>query len=147
MPFGLIGAFVVAYGYQCPVVGDVVELLEEVGYHMDVEGPAKCGGKVSRLLGISGDYLGRICDGARDAGDATGLLHSAQPCVLLRAYAAGRCLDLNGSEHGELLSDHVGRDGDGAPADEISATACEAELHGPAGARIRQLADLIAEEA
>ena len=62
LPFGLIGAFVVAYGYQCPVGWDIGELLEEVGYHMDGEGPAKCGGKVGRLLGISGDYLGRICD-------------------------------------------------------------------------------------
>ena len=62
MPFGLIGAFVVAYGYQSPVVGDIGELLEEVGYHMNGEVPAKCGGKVGRLLGISGDYLRRICD-------------------------------------------------------------------------------------
>ena len=50
MPFGLIGAFVVAYGYQSPVVGDIGELLEEVGYHMNGEVPAKCGGKVGRLL-------------------------------------------------------------------------------------------------
>ena len=43
MPFGLIGAFVVAYGYQGPVIGDIGELLEEVGYHMDGERPAEFG--------------------------------------------------------------------------------------------------------
>jgi hypothetical protein len=31
LPFGLIGALVVANGYQCPVIGDIGELLEEVG--------------------------------------------------------------------------------------------------------------------
>jgi hypothetical protein len=37
-------------------------LIEEVGYHMDGERPAKCGRKVGRLLGVAGDYLRRICD-------------------------------------------------------------------------------------
>ena len=43
LPFGLIGPLVVAYGYQGPVVGDIGELLEEVGYHMDGERPAEFG--------------------------------------------------------------------------------------------------------
>jgi len=42
LPFGLIGALVVADGYQCPVVRDIGELLEEIGYHMDGERPANC---------------------------------------------------------------------------------------------------------
>lgn len=44
LPFGLVGALVVAYGYQCPVGGDVGELIEEAGYHMDGERPAKFDG-------------------------------------------------------------------------------------------------------
>ena len=114
---------------------------------MDGEGPAKCGGKVGRSLGISGDYLRRICDGASDACDATGLLHSVEPCVLLRADAAGGCLYLDAGEHGDLTAHHVGRDGDGAPADQISGATGEAELNRPAGAWIRQLANLIAKQA
>lgn len=55
-------------------------------------------------------------------------------------------LDLDAGEHCQLLADHVGCDGDGAPANEISRATCEAKLHGPAGAWIRQLAHLIAEE-
>lgn len=43
LPFGLIGALVVANGYQCPVIGDIGKLIEEVGYHMDGERPAEFG--------------------------------------------------------------------------------------------------------
>lgn len=56
-------------------------------------------------------------------------------------------LDLDAGEHCQLLADHVGCDGDGAPANEISRATCEAKLHHAASARIRQLSDLIAEEA
>ena len=53
LPFGLVGAFVVADGYQCPVVGDIGELVEEIGCHMATERPAKFGRKVGRLAVIS----------------------------------------------------------------------------------------------
>ena len=55
-------------------------------------------------------------------------------------------LYLDAGEHGELTAHHIGRDGDGAPSDEVCGATCEAELHGPAGTWIWQLADLIAEE-
>lgn len=57
LPFGLIGALVVADGYQCPVVGDIGELLEEIGCHMATERPAEFGRKVGRLPVISADCL------------------------------------------------------------------------------------------
>jgi len=50
-------------------------------------------------------------------------------------------------EHGQLLADHLRGHGDGAPANEISGTTGQAKLHGPAGAGIWELADLIAEQA
>jgi hypothetical protein len=43
LPFRLIGALVVADGYECPVIRDIGELIEEFGYHMDGERPAKFG--------------------------------------------------------------------------------------------------------
>lgn len=57
------------------------------------------------------------------------------------------CLHLDAGEHGELTAHHIGRDGDGAPADKVCRTTCEAKLHGAAGAWIWQLTDLITEEA
>jgi hypothetical protein len=43
LPFGLIWALVVADGNKRPMVGDIGELLEEIGYHMDGERPAEFG--------------------------------------------------------------------------------------------------------
>ena len=39
----LMGALVVADGYQCPVIGDIGESIKEVGYHMNGERPAEFG--------------------------------------------------------------------------------------------------------
>jgi hypothetical protein len=55
--------------------------------------------------------------------------------------------DFYRGEHSQLLADHLWSHGDGAPADEISRATGQAELHGPVGAWIWELAHLIAEEA
>ena len=39
----------------------------------------------------------------------------------LLAHAAGGALHLNAGEHRNTLADHLGRDGDGAPADQVTA--------------------------
>ena len=57
------------------------------------------------------------------------------------------CLDLDAGEYGQALANHVGSDGDGAPADQVSGTTGEAELNGAAGAGIWELTDLITEQA
>jgi len=67
--------------------------------------------------------------------------------VLIGCHAACCGLDFDGCEDGNLLPHHVGRDGDGAQADEISRATGETELHGPAGAWVGQGAGVIAEEA
>ena len=74
-------------------------------------------------------------------------MDAAEPCLLLWPQAPGWRFDFYRCEHGHLTADHAWSDGDDAPADQISGTAREAELHGPAGAWIWQLADLIAKEA
>jgi len=66
--------------------------------------------------------------------------------VLLWPDAAMLGLNFNAGEHCQLLADHIGCDGDGAPTDEISGATCKAELNGPAGTWIRQLAHLIAKQ-
>jgi hypothetical protein len=44
LPLGLIGALVVAYSYQCPVIRELRELLEKIGYHMEGVRPTEFGG-------------------------------------------------------------------------------------------------------
>ncbi len=55
--------------------------------------------------------------------------------------------DFYRGEHSQLLADHLWGHGDSAPADQVSGAAGQAELHGPAGAGVRQLADLITKQA
>ena len=74
-------------------------------------------------------------------------MNATEPRLLLRADAACGCLDFNAGEYSDPLPNHVGRDGHGAPADQVCGAACQAELHRPAGAGIGQLADLITEKA
>lgn len=50
-------------------------------------------------------------------------------------------------EDGDALAHHLWGDGDRAPADQVGGASGKAELHGPAGAWVGQLAHLIAEEA
>ena len=68
-----------------------------------------------------------------------------QPCLLLRAYASGRCLDLDARKYSHLLAHHVRGDRDGAIADEVGAAFAEAELH-RAAIGITERAGVIAEE-
>jgi hypothetical protein len=42
-------------------------------------------------------------------------------CLLLRADASGRCLDLNAGEYRYLLAHHVRGDRDGPVADQVGA--------------------------
>ena len=64
----------------------------------------------------------------------------------IQEYAAEFTSDAASGEDGYLLAHHVGRDGDGEQADEIGRATGEAELHGPAGARIWQGAGVIAKQ-
>jgi hypothetical protein len=68
-----------------------------------------------------------------------------QPCLLLRAYASGRGLDLNAGEHRYLLAHHVRGDRDGPVADQVGAAFAEAKLHRSA-VLVAQRAGVIAEE-
>ena len=74
-------------------------------------------------------------------------MDSAKPGVLSWRETARRRLDFNAGEDGHALANHVGCDGDGAPADQVSGATGEAKLNGPAGAWIWELADLITEKA
>jgi len=65
--------------------------------------------------------------------------------VLSRRDAACGGFDFDRGEDGQLLPDVLGFNRDGAPADEIGTTGgCNAELHIATGARIGQLAAVIA---
>ena len=88
----------------------------------------------------------RICNRSGNASDATSATDGLQPVLLGWCDAADGGLDLDAGEHGELLAHHVGGDGDGAPADQVSAAACEAEGDQPASVWVGEAADLIAEQ-
>lgn len=70
-----------------------------------------------------------------------------EPVLLLWCGATFGGLHFDTGEHRNLLANHVGRDGDGAQADEISGTTSKAELNGAAGAWIREGAGVVAEQA
>lgn len=102
--------------------------------------------KIQDLTGWSSDDFAGISHAARHAGNATSTADDAEPCLLLRAKAAGGGLHLDAAEHGQSGAHHVWGDGDRAPADQVSGAASEAKGDQPAGAGIGQGAHLIAEQ-
>ena len=71
----------------------------------------------------------RILYGSCNARDTTSRLHCFQPLLLLWPYPASRCLDLNAGKNSHLLANHVWRDGQLFPADQVSTAFAEAKLH------------------
>ena len=51
--------------------------------------------------------------------------------LLLWSYPAGRGLDLDGCEDCHLLTNHIWRDGDLLPTDQVSAALAKTELNWP----------------
>jgi hypothetical protein len=72
-------------------------------------------------------------------------LDRIKPCLLLRAYASGRGLDLNAGEYSYLLAHHVWGDRDAPVADQVGAAFAQAKLH-RAAIGIAQRAGVIAEQ-
>ena len=90
----------------------------------------------------------RIGNRAGDASDATCLGDGLEPGLLLGPDAACcGCLDLDAGEDCQACADHGLSNGDGAPADQVSAALGQAEGDEPTGAWIGQAAHLIAEDA
>ena len=77
--------------------------------------------------------------------DTTSASDHVEPVLLLWCGATFGGLDLDAGEHRNLLANHVGRDGDGAQANQISGTTSQAELNGAASAWIWEGACVIAE--
>jgi len=91
--------------------------------------------------------VSRILDRSCNSCDPTSASDHMEPVLLLWRGATFRGLDFNAGEHRNLLANHVGRDGDGAQADQISGTTSQAELNGAASAWIWKGAGVVAEQA
>ena len=77
---------------------------------------------------IHGQPLG-VLDAACHASNAASSLHRIQPLLLLWPEPASWGLDLDAEEHGDALADHLLSDRARCPADQISASFAQAELH------------------
>ena len=87
----------------------------------------------------------RILDTPCYACDAASRLDRIQPCLLLRADAAGRGFDLDAGEYSYLLAHHVRGDRDAPVADQVGAALAQAKLHW-AAVLVAERAGVIAEE-
>ena len=87
----------------------------------------------------------RIIDTPCHASNAACGLDRIKPCLLLRADASGRGLDLNTGEYRYLLTHHLRGDRDAPIADQVGAAFAEAKLHRSA-IGIAQRAGVIAEQ-
>ncbi len=70
-----------------------------------------------------------------------------EPVLLLWCGATFGGFDFDTGEDGDLLTNHVWRDGDGAQADQISGTTSQTELNRATSAWIWEGAGVVAEQA
>lgn len=89
--------------------------------------------------------MSRILNRSCNSCDTTSAANHMEPVLLFWCGATFRGFDLDAGEHRNLLANHVGRDGDGAQADQISGTTSQAELNRAAGAWIWEGAGVVAE--
>ena len=73
-------------------------------------------------------------------------MHCIKPLLLLWPYPASRSLDLDGQKDRYLLTNHIWRDGDLLPADQVSAALAKTKLNW-ASVGILQRPGVIAEQA
>ena len=102
---------------------------------------------VSSALAAAINQRDRVTDRPRHPSEPTSTLHGCKPVLLLRADAACGGLHLNAGEHGQALPDVLGADRDGAPANQVTGAARQAEGDEPAGARVGEAANGVAEQA
>jgi hypothetical protein len=86
-----------------------------------------------------------ILDTPCHTSNAAGCLDCFHPCLLLRADASGRSLDLDAGEHRHLLAHHLRGDRHSPIADQVGAAFAESEADRSA-VLVAQRAGVIAEE-
>ena len=70
----------------------------------------------------------RILHRPCNASDTTCRLDCIHPGFLLRSYPAGRSLDLNGQKDRYMLANHIWRNGDLLPTDQVGAALAKTKL-------------------